>query len=471
MENEQKISNGVFAVFAIFFVFIYVVFLIDSFKGNFSSEESMKKNSFIFSKSTFKLKPLAKKCGKPDRDIIYETEGWLFYRPHLDALKNDKLNHRAIDEIVSMQEKLSQKGIKLIVLPVPLKAQVHSKKLIGSEILSGKYKKYIDALAKNNIDHIDLSELLKFEGSYLKTDTHWSPQAVDKVAKALRKKLNVLSLERSLNLREKLNLLVGWGNLSKSLTESVSIQQVKNEQELMHVASGEGEVLILGDSFSNIYSVKSLGWSTGAGLAVKLSYQLQHPVDKIAVDNGGASGSRKLLMEELASGYDRLKNKKCVIWEFNFNAFTNDEWLHFDFPEKRKQEFLKVEKEVEVQGKILEMSHMKLNSVYKDELVSIRMKVGEKQVLFRSFFKKDNSETHVAKLKVGDAVKVKLSPLTNEVLKVSRSEFLDLDLQLQAYSFGEVIEKKTKFNLAKWNFYLVLIFSGLLCIRISRRDK
>jgi alginate O-acetyltransferase complex protein AlgJ len=86
------------------------------------------------------------------------------------------------------------------------------------------------------------------------------------------------------------------------------------------------EVLVLGDSFTNVFSQPELGWGTGAGLAEQLSFLLQRPVDRIAVNAGGAYASRQALARELAAGRDRLRGKRVLVYELAARELASGDW-------------------------------------------------------------------------------------------------------------------------------------------------
>jgi alginate O-acetyltransferase complex protein AlgJ len=92
------------------------------------------------------------------------------------------------------------------------------------------------------------------------------------------------------------------------------------------------EVLILGDSYTNVYSRSDLGWGTGAGLAEQLAFYLQRPVDRIALNAGGAWASRQALARELAAGRDRLAGKRVVVVEFAARELAFGDWRRIALP-------------------------------------------------------------------------------------------------------------------------------------------
>ena len=108
--------------------------------------------------------------------------------------------------------------------------------------------------------------------------------------------------------------------------ERVALRYVVDEAGNPWRSSQDADVLLLGDSFTNIYSLATMGWGEGAGLAEQLSYVLQRPVDRIVQNDQGAHATRGLLHRELAAGTDRLAGKRVVIWQFAAREFAAGDW-------------------------------------------------------------------------------------------------------------------------------------------------
>ena len=108
--------------------------------------------------------------------------------------------------------------------------------------------------------------------------------------------------------------------------ERVALRYVVDEAGNPWRPSQDADVLLLGDSFTNIYSLATMGWGEGAGLAEQLSYVLQRPVDRIVQNDQGAHATRGLLHRELAAGTDRLAGKRVVIWQFAAREFAAGDW-------------------------------------------------------------------------------------------------------------------------------------------------
>ncbi|HEO70645.1 MAG TPA: hypothetical protein ENN80_05230, partial [Candidatus Hydrogenedentes bacterium] len=105
-----------------------------------------------------------------------------------------------------------------------------------------------------------------------------------------------------------------------------TIQQVLDAGGNLWAPRNKADILVLGDSFANIYSLGAMGWGEGAGLAAQLSAALDRPIDAIVVNDSGAHATRQQLARELAGGRNRLADKKLVIWEFAMRELAVGDW-------------------------------------------------------------------------------------------------------------------------------------------------
>ena len=93
----------------------------------------------------------------------------------------------------------------------------------------------------------------------------------------------------------------------------------------------KADVLLLGDSFTNIFSLEGMGWGLASGLGPHLALSLQRPIDVIAQNDSGAFATRQALSRELAAGSDRLAGKRVVIWEFASRELSVGDWKLMDY--------------------------------------------------------------------------------------------------------------------------------------------
>lgn len=93
------------------------------------------------------------------------------------------------------------------------------------------------------------------------------------------------------------------------------------------------EVMLLGDSFTNVFSLDSMGWGTAAGLGPHLSLALGRDLDVIAQNDSGAFATRVALSRELGGdeGTKRLAGKKVIVWEFASRELAVGDWKPVDW--------------------------------------------------------------------------------------------------------------------------------------------
>ncbi len=175
------------------------------------------------------------------------------------------------------------------------------------------------------------------------TDTHWRPEALELVAARLadfvtrhvdlppsRPPATLVNRWRS---RTWAMSLVCWICRTSSLgirRSSVRLRQIHTADHALWQPSRSADVLLLGDSFSNIYSLAEMNWGESAGLAEQLSFLMQRPIDRIVQNADGAFATRELLGRELASGSDRLAGKRLVIFQFAERELAVGDWKLVD---------------------------------------------------------------------------------------------------------------------------------------------
>ena len=74
--------------------------------------------------------------------------------------------------------------------------------------------------------------------------------------------------------------------------QEVDISRVVVQTDTSWTPRGDSDVLLLGDSFTNIYSDAAMGWGESAGFAEHLSLALGRPLDVLAENGGGAAALR-----------------------------------------------------------------------------------------------------------------------------------------------------------------------------------
>ena len=287
-------------------------------------------------------------------------DGWLFYRADIESLIDDvdseKTVNTAISTIVDFNRQLEARDITLIVVPIPVKPTVHPEKFSSSyrnpkvPIHNPSYAAFIEMLTSDAVLVYDSSSLLfeaaRQEAQYLKTDTHWKPAAMERVAKSLAAFVTEqvqLSDDPSLHYVKTAEETTNIGDIAKMLKLPNNQKLFPQERVTRHVVqtrSGrpwqsmqESEILFLGDSFSNIYSLAGMEWGDSAGFVEHLSAELARPIDKIVINAGGADATRQALVQELNRGHDRLVGKRVLIYQFATRELFSGKWKQLTIPE------------------------------------------------------------------------------------------------------------------------------------------
>jgi len=296
---------------------------------------------------------------------------WLFYRPDVDYvtgrgfLEKEILRSRILQSdpwkdpprpdplpaLVELRTELQDRGIHLLLLPTPVKP------MLEPDFFSRRYSRDSPPLQnpsfeelcrrfdEEGIDYLDVSAGLwqmgreKSEPLYLRSDTHWTPEAVEEAARHLGGVLTERGLiGQTLADRyvRRPNEVENLGDIARMLSptprqadlwkQRLTLQRVVEVTGRPWRSEPRATILLLGDSFSNIYSDPGLGWGVGAGLAEQLSFILQSPVDKMALNAGGALASRRALRRHLVSSTGRLEGKRVVIYQFAVRELMQGDW-------------------------------------------------------------------------------------------------------------------------------------------------
>lgn len=297
-------------------------------------------------------------CGRKDH---------LFYRPDVDFIAGRgfldpaQMQRRRLSDparampvepdplaaIRDFDRELKQMGIRLIVMPVPAKPTLYPFRVYKNfpeqpaHPQNPSYKVFIEALQVDGIEVFDCLELLsrRKKGAYLKQDTHWLPDGAMLAAEGLARRiraLNILPEKPPVMYTRREVEAANHGDVAVMLRlpedsglyglEAVDLQQVITPDQQLWSRAENSDVLLLGDSFANIYSIPSMNWGVSAGLVEQLSCYLQRPLDRITMNDNGAYATRLELARRQAAGMRPLEGKRIVIWEFAARELAQGDW-------------------------------------------------------------------------------------------------------------------------------------------------
>jgi hypothetical protein len=315
-----------------------------------------------------------------NKKAVVGREGWLFYKPGIDYvggpgfLSRDTIDGRvrAAREagapelgadprvaILAFHRALAARGIELVLFPVPDKTMMQPTELHGRSASGdlvpiprnpdwGRFVREMSAAGVTVFDPSPSALVAGEPARYLVQDTHWTPTWMEEVARQLA---SVVARRGRLSPAR---APTGWREVERSVTRVGDIvdmlklpegQTVFSPQTVTTraIETGAGEdwqpdetadVLLLGDSFTNVFSLEAMGWGTAAGLGPHLAFALGRPVDVIAQNDSGAFATRQALERELAGGHDRLAGKRVVVWELASRELGVGDWKAIEWTSK-----------------------------------------------------------------------------------------------------------------------------------------
>jgi alginate O-acetyltransferase complex protein AlgJ len=179
-------------------------------------------------------------------------------------------------------------------------------------------------------------------------DTHWRPDAMQRVAEGLAAFVAEhaalaptpspgYSAQRreAQQLGDTAAMLDLPRDQSLYSPERVTLRFITDAAGEPWRSSRDADVLLLGDSFTNIYSLATMGWGEAAGFAEQLSFTLQRPIDRIVQNDQGAHATRALLRHEVSGATDRLAGKRVVVWQFAVRELAQGDWKVIEIPPAR----------------------------------------------------------------------------------------------------------------------------------------
>jgi hypothetical protein len=313
--------------------------------------------------------------GVGNERVYRGRDGWLFYRPDVEyitargfldpaqlrrrvAAASEGTAPRQPDPrkaIAQLRRDLDARGITLLVMPTPLKPGVHPEMLARryadktNPLQNPSYRAFVDDLRRDGVLVFDPSEALaaarRSGPQYLTTDTHWRPETMEEVAELLGGFTAAhvqLPVKADPAYRLERPEVRNTGDVARMLDlsdegllfppETVWLRRVLQPDGSPWRPSRDADVLVLGDSFSNIYALESMGWGTSAGFAEQLSYTLRRPVDRLVQNDEGAFATRALLRRDP----DRLDGKRVVIYQFAARELALGDWKMIPLPAQHR---------------------------------------------------------------------------------------------------------------------------------------
>ncbi len=314
--------------------------------------------------------------GAGNERVYIGRDGWLFYRPDVEYvtgrgfLDPSQMARREAETsefetapapdprpaIRQLAADLAARGITLVLMPTPVKPTVHPGALASAldstaaPVQNPSYDAFLQELQQVGILVFDPAPALALAAAtgapqYLATDTHWRPEIMQREAEALAAFIRahvdmppVASPGYLTQPREARNT----GDTASMLDLPAGQQVYPPETVTLRFVLGpdgdpwrparNADVLVLGDSFSNIFSLGTMGWGEAAGMVEQLAVALDRPVDRIVQNDQGARATRELLARAVRAEPDRLSTTRVVVWQFATRELAAGDWTPMPLP-------------------------------------------------------------------------------------------------------------------------------------------
>jgi hypothetical protein len=291
--------------------------------------------------------------------VVVGRDGWLFYQPGLDFVSGYDLTDpgrlRARQKkmrdagewdwqadprpaILRFHQDCLTAGVRLVLVPIPDKAGMQPAQLsprlaayAGSPLTNHAYQSLLTELRQQGVEVFDPTPKTTDakEMRYLRQDTHWTPEYMTQVATDLARYL-ALPGERRFGSADQ--VITHTGDLVEMLglpatqtqypPQTVTIQRVRTADGADWQPTPHADILLLGDSFTNIYTDGAMGWGTAAGFGPQLARAMGRELDVVARNGAGASATRA----ELARRPQPFAGKKVIIWQFAARELAVGNW-------------------------------------------------------------------------------------------------------------------------------------------------
>lgn len=399
-----------------------------------------------------------------NRKTFIGRDGWLYLQAALDAMSgygpidpepdsvakdpNREPWNAPFGAIKTFAAQLQELGVPLVLVPIPVKPMIYPEGITGATYTRPQQHRdaqafYAELEALPNVHLIDLSQgffdLKTTTPVFLKQDTHWTSSGMSFAAQSVAREVasllglptdalnknpgtKAIEVKNIGDLAEQLNL-PGDGT-QWFLPETQIVQPVPD-----FTSDPTAGVTLLGDSFTNIYSQKSLNWGEAAGFAEHLAFKLGQPLDVIAI-NGQAS--TKVRSELTKRGKTHLEKKKVVVWAIAARdlflsetaARENNVLWHDveipDIPDSAEKPSAKPPEAIDVTGVLLSKSEIAdPNTVtYKNAQFVSEFEVVDgldtETVLVTEWAFREKKLTSASQRKIGEEVSFRLVPFKDQ---------------------------------------------------------
>jgi hypothetical protein len=294
--------------------------------------------------------------GLPDardrtNDVVVRAGGRLFLRETLALCspENKSLPAAAAARrvILQYQAAAQARGVALVVVPAPEAPVLYREDVwpgaqpFNGPAWSAAYREWYAALCAAGVDVVDVAPAIwsakqSTAEMWPPQNSHWSPAATAVAGRFIGQHIRPLLGQYSwqqYDTRQVAQTIPSDFNATLPLADRAPphtcVGQLVESAGQLVTGDDSAAVLLVGDSFSRIYSVPEGRIVPGADLGRHMALALGTPVQVIAENGKNPSETRALLLQRSAA----LRQKRVLVWEFAARWLLHPEsWQHVEFP-------------------------------------------------------------------------------------------------------------------------------------------
>jgi len=382
---------------------------------------------------------LARYLGEGNEKAELGRDGWLFFSDDLDLVTGRHGAEHALACIRDAREQLAGWGAQLLIVAVPPKVDdvVEHYSPVTRDLESVRAPvehAFLAGLEAAGVPYIDVGALLapdSAQPAYLQTDTHWTPATMERVARDVADRIAAFGLDvpertwGSVKVRA-----TGAGDLGGMLRVPAGRALVPEEtvtfKRSVERASGDpfspdpnAAVLLLGDSFTRVFSDPKLGFGTSGGLAERIAALAQIDLDVIAIPGGSARAAREALSQRARGA----RGKQLVIWQISLRelAAPAPDWAPLDLAGSGEPEAQAAAQAAQVVARVAAVSRVPEEFDYEFclamhafEVLEVTQGTLAQDKVWAAVVAFDQGEaTQTSSLQVGERVLLSLEPLSD----------------------------------------------------------
>jgi len=293
---------------------------------------------------------------KKNVNVMFGADGWLFLTSELRFLVQGRFwgpaaakasrSHKsewadAIPAVVDFHRQLRERGIELLLVPVPPKAALYPEKLgleasLGAAATTPYLQEFYKELRAREVAVLDLSAAFaqppeNARGAvYCKTDSHWSGLgcvlAAGAITDRVQAKIPAPSSRKDYAANWKEVAIKGDlpsllpRDVTKPEAEKISVRSISEKANGAAVQpDANSPLLVIGDSHTLVFHEFL---AEKAGLIDQLAHELGFAPDLIGTRGSGATPVRVSLYRRARADAGWLAKKKVVVWCFAAREFT-----------------------------------------------------------------------------------------------------------------------------------------------------